>query len=226
MQKNAPSSQSGNVLFLILIAVALFAALSFAVSQSIRGGGGRTGVTEEKGQIDSAYLQQFPTSVRQAIVRMRISGSLNPEDISLARQGTVAYGAFGTNPSREVFHPQGGAVAYQAPPDGINDGSDWVFNGDIEVQDMGLTTGNASGSDLVAFLTGVRIDICRYVNQKVTGSLSDPPTVTVSGETNIFTGTFGFADTLTDPALDGKDSFCYYSANLGKYVYYQVLLPR
>ncbi|HNQ92829.1 MAG TPA: hypothetical protein PKI93_07860 [Alphaproteobacteria bacterium] len=225
MQKNTPTSQSGNILFLILIAVALFAALSFAVSQSMRGSGSG-GTTEEKGRIDSAYLQQFPTSIRQAIVRMRISNTLKPEDVSFAHPGSVTYGVFGTTPSHEVFHPQGGATVYQAPPNEINDGSDWIFNGDIEVANLGTTNGTSSSSELVAFLPGVRLDICRYLNQGLTGTLADPPTVTIAGETNTFTGTFGYAATLTDPALDGKDTFCYYSGTLGKYVFYQVLIPR
>ncbi len=226
MQKRIRHAESGNVLFLILIAVVLFAALSYAVSQTMRSSGS-SGTAQESGKIDSAYLLQFPTSVRQAIVRMKLARSYTNEDISFVHPGDTTYGTFGTNPTKEVFHPQGGAVVYQAPPAQINDGTQWVFNGDIEINGQGTTAGTSSSSDLVAFLPGVRQDVCRYLNQGFDGGTpTTPPTVTVAGETTPFTGTFGYTSTISNAALDGKDSYCYYSGTLGKYVYYQVLISR
>src|ERR1039458_1324840 len=61
--------ESGNVLFLILIAVALFAALSYAVTQSSRSGS--TESTGEKSLISSSTLTQYPAGVRTDIIRMR-----------------------------------------------------------------------------------------------------------------------------------------------------------
>src|SRR5688500_18709552 len=64
--------ESGNVLFLILIAVALFAALSYAVTQSTRSGGGDAG--RETSRISGAQMTQYPASIRTALVRMIIGG--------------------------------------------------------------------------------------------------------------------------------------------------------
>lgn len=226
MQKRIRHAEAGNVLFLILIAVVLFAALSYAVSQTMRSSG-NSGPGQETGKIDSAYLIQFPTSVRQAVVRMKLSRNLANEDISFAHPGDTTYGTFGTVPTKELFHPQGGAVVYESPPSQINDGTQWVFNGNIEINGQGTTSGTSSSADLVAFLPGIRRDVCRYVNQGFDGGAPQtPPTVTIAGETTPFTGTFGYTATLTNPALDGKDSYCYYSGTLSKYVFYQVLISR
>ena len=66
-------SERGNVLFLILIAVALFAALSYAVTQSSRSGGGDAG--KETNLVNSAQLTQYPAGIRTAIVRMIVGGT-------------------------------------------------------------------------------------------------------------------------------------------------------
>ena len=67
-------SESGNVLFLILIAVALFAALSYAVTQSSRSGS--SDASSEKSLVSSSVLTEYPAGVRTAIMRMIVSSSI------------------------------------------------------------------------------------------------------------------------------------------------------
>jgi len=67
--KNSP--KAGNVLFLILIAVALFAALSYAVTSSSRSGTG--GVGEDKAKLAASTLLQYAAGVEQKLLRMTIT---------------------------------------------------------------------------------------------------------------------------------------------------------
>lgn len=62
----------GNALFIILIAVALFAALSYAVTQSGRGGGS---VNKEQIVIKAANMVQYATNLRTAVQRMVLNGT-------------------------------------------------------------------------------------------------------------------------------------------------------
>ena len=64
-----PSTQRGNILFLILIAVALFAVLSYAVTKSSRGGG--NSVSNEQAETKAAQLLQYGSAVRATMQRMR-----------------------------------------------------------------------------------------------------------------------------------------------------------
>ena len=95
-------SERGNVLFLILIAVALFAALSYVVTQSTRSGGGST--EREKNILSSAQMTQYPTALRTAIIR-QVLGGVAIETVLFNAPGT-----FGASTNLEVFHPSGGGA--------------------------------------------------------------------------------------------------------------------
>ena len=93
--------QKGNALFLILIAVALFAALSYAVTQSGRGG---SGIDKEQAEFVAAKLFNFTTAFQTGVDRLRLGGC-DVEEISFAndvyssQDGTVIIYPDGHNPN-------------------------------------------------------------------------------------------------------------------------------
>ena len=64
--------QSGNVLFIILIAVALFAALSYAVVGSSRNTGGN--IDDENTHLIASEILNYVSSVETAFTRLRARG--------------------------------------------------------------------------------------------------------------------------------------------------------
>ena len=72
--------ERGNVLFLILIAVALFAALSFAVTHSSRSGG--HSADKEKSALVAAQFAQYGAQISTALTRVKISNGCSETEIS------------------------------------------------------------------------------------------------------------------------------------------------
>lgn len=106
-------AQSGNILFLILIAVALFAALSYAVTSSTRGGS--TNVSPDKYRLIASQIQQYGATLSSAITRMRVSGGCQDTDIDFYLSGitNTAYQHSPDAPVKcKIFHPQGGSISY------------------------------------------------------------------------------------------------------------------
>ena len=66
------ANNSGNVLFLILIAVALFAALSYAVTNSGRTGGGQA-LSRDQAKIKASELLQYASYIQQTMTRLSYS---------------------------------------------------------------------------------------------------------------------------------------------------------
>lgn len=234
----AREGEKGNVLFLILIAVALFAALSYAVTQSTRSGSGTT--EKETNLLNSASLTQYPTALRTAVVRMILNGQ-DIDDIGFDPPS----GFTGISTSSLVFHPEGGgAVFQQSPPDAMNSNSagTWYYNGNFEVGEIGQA--GAGGNDLIAFLPGVGQGICRKLNEELGVTISGTPTFVGIPDMNVTTDadisdTHLVADTFpttdrqdlsgTGSSLTGKPSGCFYDSTLAagsQFVFYAVVLER
>ncbi len=161
--KKEYNKQSGNVLFLILIAVALFAALSYAVTQSTRSGGGSA--DRETSLLNSASLTQYPASLRTSLIRMVLNG------IAVESMEFNPPADFGTLTSEGVgvFHPNGGGGVYQLAPAEVMAGDDsgiWSFNAEWTIAQIGIDVAG-DGNDIIAFLPGVSRAVCESINDRV-----------------------------------------------------------
>jgi hypothetical protein len=233
--KNTKNRQSekGNVLFLILIAVALFAALSYAVTQSTRSGGGSG--DNETALINSAQITQYPASVRTAVVRMIIGGT---DYANLEFNAPSAYSDL-TGTAVGVFHPQGGGATYvQAPASLMATGSPgtWHFNGEFEVVDVGTSTAaDSAGNEVMAFLPGITQTLCNRINQElgISGDVNTAADVSTEFETDMVNDGTPYSlpageEVLGDagtPALQGQPFGCFQN-NSAEYVYYHVLIEQ
>jgi len=235
-QNKDRKSESGNVLFLILIAVVLFAALSYAVTSSTNSSGGNA--EEESNLVSSAALTQYPATIKTAILRMMVSKSVSFDDLYFDRPPFAALAATANG----VFHPSGGGASHvNAPADvmdasGGNTGGVWFYNYDFEVDNIGSTSNDADGNEILAFLPGITQGICEKINEElgITGDVITDATLAVSvlqDEDNYTVDTSNAADngigTNTAAAgLDGQPYGCFQNNAAGPYVYYHVLLER
>ncbi|OIN86040.1 MAG: hypothetical protein AUJ12_07240 [Alphaproteobacteria bacterium CG1_02_46_17] len=74
--------EKGNVLFLILIAVELFAALSYAVTQSSRSSGGD--VSRENARLIASNFMSLFSQIDSAVTRLQISSGCADDEMGLA----------------------------------------------------------------------------------------------------------------------------------------------
>jgi len=229
-------TQRGNVLFLILIAVVLFAALSYAVTQSSRTGGGDAG--REANLIRSSELTQYPAAVKTAIVRMIINGVTYE---GLKFNPPSAFGALASDELVEaVFHPSGGAAAYVQPSAAVmadNLPGEWFFNPNFEVDDIGTSTATSpDGNEFIAFLPGIKEAICDRLNEESNGVTTIPTASAIASTDVDELYDDGDSDTIPNEtaiigtsagttALAGQVAGCF-EASDGVFVYYQVLAER
>lgn len=154
------SGNSGNILFLILIAVALFAALSYVITSSMRSSGG---VQKEK---DDLILSEFfnqAMSMRSSVVRYQVSQGRPPV---LARTDGGLY-----------FPSLGNIELY--PPQRIHDETlvpEWLYIWiltETRARVQGIEVGSES-QDLYLIVQGIKENFCEMINENLLGSSTIP----------------------------------------------------
>lgn len=169
-------TNSGNVLFLILIAVALFAALSYAITNSSRSG---DGVDEEEAEILASEVLQYITEIENGVRRVmllnrvkdyQVNFMANPYDGATA---TIFGGNDNTNCTENkcrVFHPDGGGVyqkqwaRYKDTEDG---GAQYAKIFYAAVDNVG-----SNATDVVLVVHNIKVEVCKAINKKLLGTNS------------------------------------------------------
>ena len=226
------TTQSGNVLFLILIAVALFAALSYAVTQSTRGGQGNA--SKETRELVASQMMQYGASMRDTVTRLRVSNGCTVRQISFENTLVTGYAnpEAPVNRSCHVFDAAGGGMAYQYPPKGAETTyaggtsagfEKYGFNANMRVQNIGSTN-----VELLMW-TMTNREICDAVNARL-GIATGDEVFANNTLATMFTGSYGSpgTDTLGNEAYPpGQITGCLYRAAYpGQYIFYAVLIER
>lgn len=249
-----PRPERGNILFLILLAVVLFAALSYAVTNSMRGGG--NDATKENAQAAAAAILQQATLMEQTISRLRLTNNCRDSEFDFSSP-VDAYTAHGTVtwPSDnhcDLFDAAGGGMTYPAPSKSWLDPllatgttstlwGKWYFAGFTCINNIGTgsapdcTSGGTAASELIAYLPYLTKDVCQAINDTI-------PIAPVSGSPIAGYNTNGVNDTGA-AKFDGRyitgarfaneqngQSYGCYDRGSGTYVqaylFYKVLLAR
>lgn len=233
--------ESGNVLFLILIAVALFAALSYAVTQSSRSGG--SDASSETAAVNAGALTQYPTGVRTAMLRMSIAG-IPVENIEFNEPANFAgcsTPSGGLTAGNCIFHPNGGGATFQdSPPSAMASASagTWYFNKNFAFGDIG-----SSSADFATFLPGITEGLCKELNKRYSISAITIYVPTANSMTQSIGGGTGYVDTASNTtgsvtaipnavawpvALNGHPYGCFNAGTAGSpnYVYYHTLIEN
>ncbi|MCC6598828.1 MAG: hypothetical protein IT559_08565 [Alphaproteobacteria bacterium] len=228
-----PSSSQGSALFLILIAVVLFAALSYTVAGMMRSGGSEQSGTQKPGLLADEILT-YGQQLRQGVQSLKISNGCQDAQISFEATGLAGYAHNPVASTRcSVFHQDGAGLGYNKPVAEFGSGSDWIFTGQLNV--LGVGTDCASGescTELLAILEGVNLNVCREINRKtgIVMTADAPPAQDGVVSFPKYTGTQTYSATITDQAgtdqLRGFAAGCTETSAGGSYFFYQTLVSR
>lgn len=173
----AIKNQSGNALFLILIAVLLFAALSYAITRAGRGGGG---IDKEKAVLDAVKIINFGNQINAAIQRMLVMGLATP---STLQYETAPFNGIPCSAGEAcIFAPEGGGVTYQSPPFSPFPVPPYDIpyffykQGDgMKIEDVGI----GANDDVLMLIIDVPKEICAAIN--ATNNLPSPDDLPAPG---------------------------------------------
>lgn len=228
LKSPSASAQCGSALFMILIAVALFAALSFAISQ--QGDSGKS-LSSEKTRLLASDIFDMGNKMVDVVAQMRLRG-VGINQISFTNTIVTGYNNPAcTTDKCKIFVYDGGGRDWETPAPDINGGTDWFYTGSLNIENMGTTA-----ADLVAILPNLSLSLCTQLNNMV--GITPAPSQFNSVVVDKFIGTFAAVPAnLSGANVQGKISGCIKLDTPGGtaiepslptsfYAYYQVLGPR
>jgi len=154
-------NESGNILFMILLAIVLIGALTVAIQS---GNNAETSnIDDEALVIRASEIQRYASELERAVGYV-LSNGHSEVDIRFAHGDAHAdYGDLSadTDTTDQVFARDGGAAKYRTPPSSITTsaGQAWEFYGGTHMPQVG-----SARPDLIAVLPNVTQAFCDKIN--------------------------------------------------------------
>ena len=229
-------SQNGNVLFIILIGIVLFAGLMYAFTESSQNS--FSNLDREQAQIVATDILNYSQKVEGGVQRLLAKGG-SELDISFENSiSTTDYTNVNSTPGEydcHVFHPEGAGLTYVAPPANSGTGTEWVFSSGNGVTGIGNITYSCVDPeclDYLIILKDVNEQVCKVINYlgKVNENTNgDIPLDQNDYSDDAYTGTTPLNKRVIidgDEKLAYKNTGCFESETRGGYHFYHVLIAR
>ncbi len=214
-----------------MIAVALFAGLSYTVTNSMKGGG--KSIEGDKHKLAALHIINMANDAEKGVNRLVMVNDCQATQIDFSPASSGANGNAPADYSCHLFDPRGGQITYSIVPakytTETTDRGWGVFSG-YAYSGVGSTCSNTSCNELVYYLRDLTKDVCLAINNalSVTNPSGDAPVVGDMSAGSISNN--GHNGVISTAQLVGKTSACVKEAGgCGSgtcYAYYHVLYAR
>lgn len=227
-----PSRQSGSAFWVILIAIALFASLSYIVMRDNRTQS--SNLSDDQAKLAAQEIISYSNAVATAVQRMKLQGCLDTE-LMFYQAGGV-YGASFLNASSpsdgscNILSLNGGKVQAAIPSLQWDGGVTSTTNRYIVAANNNFPGTPSTDGDLFLMIMDIKLPICQKINEilKIEAANTTPKNM-ITDDSAVFNGTYstpGYNVTATD--YSGKDAFCVFDPSGGNadYRYIKILIAK
>lgn len=233
--------ENGNLFFYILLAVALFAALTYTVSRGMRGNNVTT-MSKRKSGLIATDIITYAQKIERSVSNLRRE-NISESDICFTHNqnsavNNAAYSSISTcaDDTYRLYHPNGGGLTLkQASTDWLESShsgdqsyGEWVFTNVNGVQDIGNSImSETSSMELIAFIPHLKEDLCQAINKHLSIGSTIPNNANAFDPSPVNNGFTTTSGEINAAELQGKYSGCFKSTNTwDTYIFYQVLIER
>ena len=185
--KMETNRERGNALIYVLIAIALFAALSMTLGRQTDTGEAAS-LSDERAELYATQLIAYAAQAKSSVDQMMFSGA-DIATLDFALPGSAGYDTGTTTDKiKRVYHPDGGGLIAENLPEeaaaytGNDPEAGWYMGRFNNVEWTKLGPGNTSGpggteapfEDVILVAYGINERICEKINEKVKGSPAIP----------------------------------------------------
>ena len=226
------AEERGNALIYVLIAIVLFAALSFTMSRQTDTSEAGT-MSEDRAELYASQLISYTSQAKSVVDQMLFTGAeINDLDFTLPGEA-----GFNTAPTiYKVYHPDGGGLNPGNIPEAMQASTGSALSPGWYMGRFNNVDWTPSAADDV-ILTAFQIDavVCATINEKINGSRDIPQLTsllsevlvdeTLHAQTNVDLTT-GPSNICADPACENASSLCVLNSVGDAYAFFTVIADQ